>query len=186
MIRLFRNSAPIIVLMLVCINLPTYANETKPDGDAISGNTGNKLEKLCKKLELPMNEDAQQELLEFIDDWLGTSYCYGGNSKSCIDCSAFTNQVYEVIYHKTIPRVSRDIYAKSLPIEKYALYQGDLVFFATSGGKKVNHVGIYLWDGYFVHASSSKGVVISHLRQSYYTKTFVGGGAWFDDGFTSN
>jgi hypothetical protein len=142
---------------------------------------GNKLEKLCKKLELPLNEDADIALLELINEWLGTAYCYGGNSKSCIDCSGFTNQVYTTLYNKTIPRVSSEIHAKSMPIKKYALYQGDLVFFATSGGSRVSHVGVYLWDGYFVHASSSRGVIISNLRQGYYNKTFVSGGAWIDE-----
>ena len=73
---------------------------------------------------------------------------------------------------KDIPRVSRDIYANSMPIRKHALYEGDFVFFATSGGDRITHVGIYLWDGFFAHASSSKGVTISNLRQGYYQKTF--------------
>ena len=88
--------------------------------------------------------------------------------------------MYKEIYKKEIPRVSRDIYANSMPIRKYALYEGDLVFFATSGGTKITHVGVYLWDGYFAHASSSKGVMISNLRQGYYQRTFVSGGAWID------
>ena len=137
-------------------------------------------EDLCTKLNLPQNNEADIVLLELIIEWFGTRYCYGGSSKKCTDCSGFTNNIYKDVYKKEIPRVSSDIYANCMPIRKNALYEGDLVFFATSGGNKVSHVGIYLWDGYFVHASSRKGVTISNLRTGYYMKTFVSGGAWID------
>ena len=135
---------------------------------------------ICNELGLPENETANYDLLVFTLDWLGTPYCYGGSSKKGTDCSGYTSNVYKEIYKKEIPRVSRDIYANSMPIRKYALYEGDLVFFATSGGTMITHVGIYLWDGYFAHASYSKGVMISNLRQGYYHRTFVSGGAWID------
>lgn len=135
---------------------------------------------ICTELGLPENETANYDLLVFTLDWLGTPYCYGGSSKKGTDCSGYTSNVYKEIYKKEIPRVSRDIYANSMPIRKYALYEGDLVFFATSGGTKITHVGVYLWDGYFAHASSRKGVMISNLRQGYYQRTFVSGGAWID------
>ena len=135
---------------------------------------------ICNELGLPENETANYHLLAFTLDWLGTPYCYGGSSKKGTDCSGYTSNVYKEIYKKEIPRVSRDIYANSMPIRKYALYEGDLVFFATSGGTKITHVGVYLWDGYFAHASSSKGVMISNIRQGYYQRTFISGGAWID------
>lgn len=139
-----------------------------------------KTAKLCESLGLPYNHDANLDLLRFAKEWQGVKYCYGGSSKKCTDCSGFTDNVYLDVYKKVLPRVSRDIYSKCIPIRKYALYEGDLVFFATSGGSTISHVGIYLWDGYFVHASSSKGVTISNLKSSYYRKTFVSGGAWID------
>lgn len=139
-----------------------------------------KLQKACTDLGLPLNAEGNIDLLNFTIDWRGTPYCYGGSSKSCTDCSGFTSNAYKEIYKKSIPRVSRDIYANSMPIRKNALYQGDLVFFATAGGDRITHVGIYLWDGYFAHASSSKGVTVSNLRSGYYRRTFVSGGAWID------
>ncbi|MGB0850134.1 MAG: C40 family peptidase [Bacteroidia bacterium] len=139
-----------------------------------------KIAKLCQQLKIPYNEEANLKLLEFTKEWKGTPYCFGGNTKKGVDCSAFTGHAYSQVYNKTIPRVSRDIYSKTMPLRKYALYEGDLVFFATSGGTRISHVGIYLWDGYFAHASSSKGVTISNLKQGYYVKTFVSGGAWLD------
>jgi len=139
-----------------------------------------KIANICEELGVPDNKTANYNLLVFTLDWRGTPYCYGGSSKKGTDCSGFTSNVYKEIYKKEIPRVSREIYANSMPIRKHALYEGDLVFFATSGGTKITHVGIYLWDGYFAHASSSKGVMISSLRQGYYQRTFVSGGAWID------
>ena len=139
-----------------------------------------KVKKLCDKLELPFNETANEQLLSFINDWMGTSYCYGGSTKKCVDCSGFTNQIYNNVFELKIPRSSADIHSKSMPIKKHALYEGDLVFFATSGGSKVSHVGVYLWEGYFVHASTKRGVIISNLKQGYYGKTFVSGGPWLN------
>jgi len=138
------------------------------------------LSKICSELGLPENETANYDLLAFTLDWRGTPYCYGGSTKKGTDCSGFTSRVYKQIYKKDIPRVSNEIYTNSMPIKKHALYEGDLVFFATSGGSRISHVGVYLWDGYFAHASSSKGVMISNLRQGYYQRTFVSGGAWID------
>ena len=135
---------------------------------------------VCSELDIPANPEANLDLLLFTLDWRGTPYCYGGSTKKCTDCSGFTSNAYRKVYDKSIPRVSREIYGNSMPIDKRSLYEGDLVFFATGGGKRITHVGIYLWDGYFAHASSSKGVMVSNLRQGYYRKTFVSGGAWID------
>lgn len=150
------------------------------DTTAIDAAKWEEITNICVELKIPANPEANLDLLIFTLDWRGTPYCYGGSSKECTDCSGFTSNAYKAIYEKNIPRVSRDIYANSMPISKYSLYQGDLVFFATAGGQRITHVGIYLWDGYFAHASSSKGVTISNLRQGYYKKTFVSGGAWID------
>lgn len=136
--------------------------------------------KLCDELKIPYNVEADINLLKFTLEWRGTSYCFGGSTKKCIDCSGLTSNAYRTLYSKNIPRVSRDFYSNSMPIRKSALYQGDFVFFATAGGERVTHVGIYLWDGYFTHASSSKGVMISNLNHSYFRNTFVSGGAWID------
>ena len=172
------------VLVLISFLSIAWSSLAQEDSSTISTTVDSqKIEELvniCNELGLPENETANFNLLVFTLDWRGTPYCYGGSSKKGTDCSGFTSNVYKEIYKKEIPRVSRDIYANSMPIRKYALYEGDLVFFATSGGTMITHVGIYLWDGYFAHASYSKGVMISNLRQGYYHRTFVSGGAWID------
>ncbi len=138
------------------------------------------IKRLCKKLGLTYNSEANVDLLDYILAWRGTPYCYGGSTKRCTDCSGYTGNIYTNVYQKVTPRISRDIYAKCMPIKKNALYQGDFVFFATAGGDRITHVGIYLWDGYFTHASSSRGVMVSNLNEGYYKRTFVGAGAWLE------
>jgi hypothetical protein len=114
-------------------------------------------------------------LLKLIDEWWGTSYCMGGSSKSCIDCSAFTQMIMQNIYNVNIPRNSQEQYNFSKHIGMEDLNEGDLVFFGT-GGKDVSHVGIYLLNNKFVHAATSGGVMVSDLNDSYWKGRYTGGG----------
>jgi cell wall-associated NlpC family hydrolase len=115
------------------------------------------------------------KLYRFIEDWYGTPYKMGGNSKKGIDCSGFTNLLYKEIYEKNIPRNTAAIY-KDLKKKKYKdLKEGDIVFF-NFDNKKLSHVGVYLGDGRFVHASTSKGIIINNINDTYYKKYFETGG----------
>ncbi|MCX8081454.1 MAG: C40 family peptidase [Bacteroidia bacterium] len=115
----------------------------------------------------------KNELYRFISEWYGTPYSYASCSKAGVDCSCFTNMLYQRIYNINLPRSSKEIYEKCHKIKKNELKEGDLVFFNTNG-KGVSHVGIYLKDGKFVHASTKKGVIISRLDEDYYQKTYCG------------
>lgn len=110
--------------------------------------------------------------------WLKTPYRYGGNSRKGIDCSAFTNTIYANVFGVKLNRSSKDISARDVKeLKRNELKPGDLVFFATSRKRKgVSHVGVYLGNDYFVHASTRKGVTISSLNEPYYNRTFVKGG----------
>ena len=122
------------------------------------------------------NDNAR--LLNECASWLGTRYVYGGNTRNGIDCSALTLAIYKNVYGKRLHRRSIDQYEKDVRrISKGDLRQGDLIFFTSprSGGR-CGHVGIYLRDGFFLHASSSRGVVVSHLSGSYYQKHYLGCG----------
>ena len=125
----------------------------------------------------PIEELTNTRLLEFMDEWYGTEYHYGGTSKDGIDCSAFVSLLMNKVYNiPSITRVSRDQYEQSPKIKKEDLQEGDLVFFHTQGNKKtVTHVGVYLRNNKFVHASIS-GVMISDMNQGYYAQRFVGAG----------
>ena len=113
-------------------------------------------------------------LLGFIENWIGTRYRIGGSTKRGIDCSAFTGSLLMAVYGFAVPRTAREQYKATQHIHKDELKEGDLVFFNTHSG--VSHVGLYLENNYFVHASSSEGVTISNLDDGYYSKKFICGG----------
>lgn len=117
---------------------------------------------------------VDNQLLEHVDEWYGTPYRLGGSTKKGIDCSAFVQAVYTAAYTMTVPRTAREQYKFSRIVSATELQQGDLVFFNTRGG--VSHVGIYLLNNKFIHASSSQGVTVSDLFDPYYLKRYIGAG----------
>ena len=115
-----------------------------------------------------------KKLYRFIDEWLDTRYSFGGSDKSGIDCSSFAGKLEKEIYNHDLPRNSRQQYKACEKISISDAVEGDLVFFNTRGG--VSHVGVYLANGYFVHASTSSGVIISNLEENYYKERFLSAG----------
>jgi lipoprotein Spr len=130
------------------------------------------------KYALLLNREVEsitdKNLFSLIDEWMGTRYHYGGQTKSGIDCSAFSGVIYKQLYQIDLPRTAREQYAVCTKLERSNLKLGDLLFFNTRGG--VSHVGYYLGGDYFVHASTKQGVVISSLREDYYSTRFISGG----------
>ena len=109
-------------------------------------------------------------------EYLKTPYKFGGNSKNGIDCSAFTQTVYNDCASISLLRTAKDQYYEGTPIDNQKdLRFGDLVFFDTRRNVKPGHVGIYLGDNLFAHASSKQGVTVSNITNEYYAKRFMGG-----------
>jgi lipoprotein Spr len=116
-------------------------------------------------------------LLQVIERWWGTKYCLGGSTDRCIDCSAFTQTVVKDVYDISLPRTSGEQYNFSDEISTADLKEGDLVFFHTGGKRKrISHVGLYLMNNKFVHASTSNGVMISDLNDNYWRQHYKGAG----------
>ena len=128
-------------------------------------------------LDVPVEEITHSRLVDYIEDWYGTPYRYGGSTKDGIDCSAFTQTFMLAIYGLAIPRTSAEQYKQTKRIKMHNLQEGDLVFFKTRGSRYgISHVGIYLRNNKFVHASTSGGVMISDLDEAYYVKHYAGAG----------
>jgi len=123
------------------------------------------------------NDNA--ELYRESASWLHVPHVNGGRSRKGTDCSFLVNSIYKTVYNKNIERNSADMLRKNCKrISKSKLKEGNLVFFNTGGRSKsrINHVGIYLKDNKFIHTSTSRGVIVSDLDESYYRRTWVCGG----------
>jgi murein DD-endopeptidase / murein LD-carboxypeptidase len=130
--------------------------------------------KYAQLLNTGAEEIKNIRLFEVIDDWYGTRYCMGGTTKNCIDCSAFVQALFSQVYGITLPRTAKEQYAFAKKISSVMLKEGDLLFYNTRGG--VSHVGIYLQNNKFVHASTTGGVMISDMFEAYYVKHFISAG----------
>jgi hypothetical protein len=133
--------------------------------------------KLQFKYALLLDQEVEQVknimLFKLVDEWLGTRYKLGGSTKDGIDCSAFTQMMFTALYGVNLPRTAREQYVAAKKISLTELKEGDLIFFNTIGG--VSHVGMYLQNNKFVHASSN-GVTISDLYEEYWIKHFIAAG----------
>ena len=118
-----------------------------------------------KAKEIAMN----QALMDFYNEWKNVKYRFGGNSKKGIDCSAFTQRIYKEKFDTNIPRSTRTQVKVGKEIKKSELELGDLVFFKT--GKIDRHVGVYMGNGDFMHASI-KGVKFTKLDKPFYKRKY--------------
>ena len=129
---------------------------------------------LSQIMGVALSATSNMKLFHFVYDWIGTPYRFGGSSKKGIDCSAFTKELYSEVFNLDIKRNSRDIFSMVSPVSKDELKEGDLVFFKIHS-HRISHIGIYLGNNRFAHASS-KGVAISSLDDAYYSRYFYKGG----------
>ena len=127
----------------------------------------------------------REKMLMEIIKYLGTPYKYGGNTKAGMDCSAFTQIIFKDVFNLSLERSARLQYTQGSVIEKgEELKVGDLVFFNTRKRVKPGHVGIYIGDNLFAHASTKKGVTITALDYDYYARTYMGARRFENGGLT--
>ncbi len=126
------------------------------------------------RLDVKPQNKKNKELYKELKRWLGTPYVYAAHTCGVgTDCSGMVMEVYlEVFGIKVHRNTAKMLEQNCKPIDLDDLKEGDLVFFITSSDGHVSHVGIYLKDNKFVHASSSRGVVVDDLRQNYYATHF--------------
>jgi len=122
------------------------------------------------QMDIAVEEINNIPLLQKIDEWWGTPYALGGSSKRGVDCSYFTLDVMNAIYKTSLKRTAAEQYEQSEKIDWSELKEGDLIFFKTDGSRSISHVGIYMTNNKFAHASTSQGVTISDLSEPYWQK----------------
>ncbi|WP_238784107.1 C40 family peptidase [Blattabacterium cuenoti] len=130
-------------------------------------------QKLCFKEQI-------ESIIKKAKNYMYTPYRYGGTSKTGIDCSAFIKNIF-ASYQIFLPRISHHQAMKGSFVPKNKIEKGDLLFFSTGRSKKINHVGMVIHINtnnnnnniFFIHASTSNGVVISQLYQKYWKHRFI-------------
>jgi len=151
----------------------TQKKKKKPSPS--KADVANNSKSLHEILGVSKKEVRNNKLYAFVEDWYGVPYKYGGCKKSGVDCSCFTNILYEEVYGKKINGTAAEMYRQSEKITLEKAKEGDLVFFKISVSY-VSHVGVLLRNGYFVHASTSRGVMVSNVNEAYFKKYFHSAG----------
>lgn len=136
-------------------------------------------EKYSAMMGIKRGDIQNGRLYSFIDEWYGAPYRFGGMGKDGVDCSGFVFLLQLQVYDQPVPRTCAT--QVNVVKRKYEeeLKEGDLVFFDFDG-KQYSHVGVYLQNGYFVHASTRKGVMIARLHDNGIYKFFSRGGSVMD------
>lgn len=131
--------------------------------------------KYAKKMEVHPSLVTNKSLYKFINDWYGTRYVYGGTTRRGIDCSSFVQKCIKATFDVGMVRTAANQKRTTEYVKREDLQEGDLVFFRIKVNR-ISHVGVYLQNGRFAHASSSRGVMISNLNSSYWSRYYAGGG----------
>jgi lipoprotein Spr len=116
------------------------------------------------------NVDIKSRIMDQYSDWKGVRYRLGGSSKRGIDCSGFVQLTFREKFGLDLPRSSYEQEDMGFEIQRTKLRPGDLVLF--HAGSTGRHVGIYLGNDQFVHASTSNGVTISSLNEDYWNRHY--------------
>lgn len=148
----------------------------KPDKDIA--------EKYASLMGINRSDIKNGRLYSFIEEWYGTPYRFGGMDKDGVDCSGLVVLLEQQVYDQPMPRTCAT--QVNVVKRKYEeeLQEGDLVFFDFDG-KQYSHVGVYLQNGYFVHASTRKGVMIARLHDNGIYKFFSRAGSIIDPTYSS-
>lgn len=133
-----------------------------------------KADEILRETAIHNNSLAAKNLLSHMRIFFGTPHKMGGTTVNGVDCSGLVQTIFKRSLNIELPHNTTLLFEQTTPVHLKQAQLGDLVFFATNKEKVISHVGIYLHDDWFVHASSVNGVTVSNLKKSYYRKRFRG------------
>lgn len=149
------------ILFIGCQNLPRY----RKGGEERPGQVEN--------LDKTRTTEDKLKFGLILQSYLGKPYKGSSKYDPGLDCSSFTGEVFRKYNLTMLPRSAKDQYKEGKEVHYQNLKYGDLVFFKTDG-KTVSHVGVYVGENRFIHASSSRGVIISSMREKYWADHYYG------------
>ncbi|WP_406682910.1 C40 family peptidase [Seonamhaeicola sp. MEBiC1930] len=176
-----RKTIVLIVIFLSLVNCRSSKKAKKKiSAKEVTTDTGtkDKVDNIYNSNSKPENEFSKaQNIINFANQFKGVRYKWGGTTKSGMDCSGLVYESFRA-YEVYLPRISRDMAKKGKKIKLKEVQKGDLLFFKTKNRRNaINHVGLIVDiinnDIKFIHATSSKGVIISGLNETYWNKAFV-------------
>lgn len=130
-----------------------------------------------EQISTPAASSTVEKIIAEARRWIGTPYCYGGIGRDGTDCSGMVMTIYRQVADIALPRNSARQQEACQPVSPDRIAPADLVFFSSKrSGGGVSHVGIYIGDKEFIHASTSRGVMISRLDEPYYTAHYHSAG----------
>lgn len=147
---------------------PDALEDLDPDADDDSDTESDSVVQTSPKAEESTDQIKDVIMKEF-EDWKGTPHRMGGESKNGIDCSGFAHHIYSSLFNLDVPRSSKAFMKAGQKISKDELKPGDLVIFHP---RSYRHVGIYVGNNKFIHSSTSNGVAMSDLNNSYWKKCY--------------
>ena len=164
----------LILMIIFCTSL--YANKSGigfyKDGKKIEKPVIEKIDNQDKIIGKTKN-NVRDKIIDYAESKLGATYVWGATGPNVFDCSGFVRFVFQNAADISLPRVSSDQATYKPRISSMNMKKGDLVFFETTGRGRISHVGIYMGDSQFIHASSGgKRVMVSSLDGGYYNKAF--------------
>lgn len=145
-------------------------NDKKPEKKEIDQITNGERD-FRKEKNVAIKPLDQSKMMREISKYMGVPYMLGGSSSDGMDCSGYTMTVYKNSMNILLPRSSREQSERGAQVALNELKFGDLIFFNTTG-ERASHVGIYLGDDLFAHASVSLGITISSLQSTYYNTRY--------------